>query len=259
MNPRTLMSTIVLAIAFGLSGGCSTGSSGTVQLSVAVNPPNIVAPKSPAMLSGMVVSAGNDTLLITDAAIVLKKIELEGRSAMCDEDGDGDIDEKRDGCEELRAGPMLVSLPLAPGAVPAVTVPVAAGTYGAVEFRIHVPNGGDAADQAFRAAHPDFANASIRVVGTFNGQPFVFVSSRSAKEEIDLDPPLLIAAGTTTATLTLHIDLSAWFRTRSGALIPPATANAGGPNEDIVNDNIRGSMRAFKDRDLDGVDDERER
>jgi hypothetical protein len=43
------------------------------------------------------------------------------------------------------------------------------------------------------------------------------------------------------------VSLDRWFRDQNGKLVNPATANAGGPNADLVAQNIRHSFRAFRD------------
>jgi hypothetical protein len=48
------------------------------------------------------------------------------------------------------------------------------------------------------------------------------------------------------------VDVSTWFRSATGALIDPATANKGGLNESEVTENIKDSFKAFEDEDRDG-------
>ena len=70
-----------------------------------------------------------------------------------------------------------------------------------------------------------------------------------------LDPPITVDAGGT-ASLTLRFDLSGWFTGSGGVgLVDPASANAGGANAGLVENNIRRSIRAFEDKDEDGHDD----
>jgi hypothetical protein len=50
------------------------------------------------------------------------------------------------------------------------------------------------------------------------------------------------------------MDITTWFLNGgSGALVDPGTANPGGANENLVKNNIKNSIKAFRDRD----DDER--
>ena len=72
--------------------------------------------------------------------------------------------------------------------------------------------------------------------------------------ERTFSPPLSVSS--LPVNLTVHVDLANWFRTRSGAVIDPRTANAPGLNAAIVADNIRRSFRAFRDDDHNGRDDD---
>jgi hypothetical protein len=130
-----------------------------------------------------------------------------------------------------------------------VTANVPAGTYSRVDFRIHKATD-DAADAAFRAANPDFDGASIRVEGTYNGSPFVFTSDMTEKQELTLASPLVVEEGAS-PNMTIQVDMSSWFKSGS-TVINPATANKGGTNENVVRNNIRASLRAFRDDDRNG-------
>ena len=96
----------------------------------------------------------------------------------------------------------------------------------------------------------------MRVKGTYNGTAFTWTGAPEAQLEHTFSPALVIdAAGNLTTNVTVSVDLTSWFRNSSGALIDPASANAGGPNAGVVSDNIRRSFRAFRDDDHDGQDD----
>ena len=75
-----------------------------------------------------------------------------------------------------------------------------------------------------------------------------------SEQEFDLNPPL-VANETGGTDLTLFLDLDKWFRDSSGALIDPATANAGQPNQGVVEQNIKSAVDAFEDENHDGRDD----
>ncbi len=245
---------LVLGGFLGLLGGCgSTGPGERVALSVASQSPTT--------------TVGNDVLVITRAELILRELELEGNEGECrdgspvpgaglrlsgpgrsnHEDDENDDHE----CGEFEAGPFRLTIPLNSVEL-VVAVDVPAGTYHEVEFEIHKVSGSNA---AFAAANPDMVGKSIRVEGTFNGQPFVFESDLEVEQELDLVPPLVVT-GTSSTGLTIRVDLGTWFRTAGGGLISPATANAGGPNRDLVRQNIRNSFRVFEDRDRDGREDD---
>lgn len=193
----------------------------------------------------------SDTLVLDTVQVVLRKVELKRvEGSACDtlmsDEG------KDDGCEEVEAGPVLVNLPLGDTAAQTFSVAIPIGSYDKVEFQVHVPTS-DVRDQAFLAAHPEFSGSSIRVVGSFNGQAFVFTTALTAEQELELSPPLTVSDTGATA-LTIRTDVSKWFLNGT-TLVDPATALAGGANADLVQNNIRASFRSFHDQDEDGLDD----
>jgi hypothetical protein len=122
-----------------------------------------------------------------------------------------------------------------------------------VDFEIHKLTN-DQSDAALRQLRPDMLDRSIKVQGTWNGVGFVFESDLDVEQELMVSPPLVVDAGAAT-NLTMRVLLATWFRLASGALVDPATANRGGPNESVVKENIKASMKAFEDRDRDGRED----
>jgi len=201
---------------------------------------------------------GNDTLIIDTAQVVLRKIDLErvsdtalacGESEAEGDSHDGHIDD----CEELKAGPLILELPLTPGATQGFSVAIDTGTFAGVHFQIHKLTD-DAADQALLAQHPEFTSISIRVVGTFNGTPFVFTNDVTANQEFQFAQPLTVATAGN-VDLTLLVDVNTWF-SNGGALIDPATAGPGDENEGTVTHNIRNSFHTFHDENHDCHDDD---
>ena len=56
-------------------------------------------------------------------------------------------------------------------------------------------------------------------------------------------------------TDSLFVDLGTWFRALDGSLVDPQSANNGGSNEGLVNENVKRSLETFEDEDHDGSDD----
>ncbi len=191
-------------------------------------------------------TSGTDTLLIESAEIVLREIELKRIDVTnCDlEPGD-------DGCEEFETGPVLVSLPLSPGAEVEFDLDVPPGTYSEIEFDVHKVED-EPSDLIFLQAHPEFDKLSIRVTGTFNGSSFLFESDLGVEQELALVPALTVEEGSGSVNVTVFVDVDAWFRDPSGGLVDPDTGNKGGLNESLIKDNIKDSMEAFEDDDKDG-------
>jgi hypothetical protein len=244
---------------------CSDSNLGTVTFALTSRQAGAPAP-SAALTSGpaavpsvattgdsTVIALGNDTVIVRTAQLVLRKVELKRVDvAACDAVmGNGD-------CEEFETGATLVSLPLGSAAV-AQQVAVAAppGTFDQLEFEIHKPSSSD--DAAFIAANPDFATISIRVTGTFSQAgtrtDFAFTSDVDQSEEANLVPPVTATAGQT-LNVTLRVDISGWFlNSGKTALVDPASANSGQPNQSVVANNIQASFQAFEDDNHDGQAD----
>jgi hypothetical protein len=204
-------------------------------------------------------SAGADALVITRVQLVVARLELQRAGAACTSTaatGDDDVDENE--CAELELAPTLVDLPVNGTVVSLLGGSVPAGSYSALEAKIR-PVGSDnergRSSSAFLTAHPELSGVSVVVEGTFNGTPFKYQGAPRAEVERTFDPPLVVDAAP--QNLTVNVDLSTWFRTRSGALIDPSTANAGGANAAAVAENIKRSFHAFRDDDRNGDDDDR--
>jgi hypothetical protein len=194
------------------------------------------------------IALGNDTIVLTAVQVVLRRIELERvEGTPCD------TTVTEDGCEELKAGPVLLDLPLGVGAARSFTVAVDTGSFGKIKFEIHRPESGH--DAAFLGQHPDFTGVSIRATGTYNGTAFSYTSDLDVEQEHEFNPPVSVT-DTTGANLTLFVDLAGWFANAGGTgLIDPATALSGQPNEGEVKSNIETSFNAFEDENHDGGDD----
>jgi hypothetical protein len=271
---------LIPLLAMGLAG-CATdnagpnGARGRVSLLVSAQRPTTSFTGAAVLQAGdsTVITLGQDTVTIRSVEFVLRKIELKPVEATLCADDENDAEgtttsddspeasdnDAQEECEEVEAGPVLVALPL--GAVPTdavVDISAPAGQYDQLEFKIHAPK--LPRDAAFLDANPDFLGVSVRVTGRFSHagtrSDFTFVSDLEASQDVVIDPPITVPDGGT-ANVTLRFDVSGWFLSPAGdALVDPGTANAGGPNAGVVQDNIRRSINAFEDDDHDGHDDE---
>jgi hypothetical protein len=265
-SPRSIARVLLPACALGAStllGACGDSSgpgngSGT-NLSIAVatltssSAGRIAGSGAPAVsLERHVTSpGGTHTLVITSAAVSLSRLELATvDSAGCADDDHPEHDDDR--CHELATGPTLVDLPTDNSVVSVLSLQLPAGTYRALEAKIRPVRTDDNGGSAFLTAHPEFANASVRVEGTFDGTPFTYTGSPNASLELRFDPPITV--GSTATTVTVHVSIDRWFANGSGNLVDPATANAGGANEQLVRDNVRRSFHAFEDNEHHGDD-----
>ena len=183
-----------------------------------------------------------DQITFETVSIVLHKIELGLTSApVCDPAVAGD-------CEELKAGPVTLNLPLGDGAQMEFVVDVPDGSYDKVEFKVA----------------PDPATGySIHATGSYTPQGgslsrFDFTSDLDAEQEHEFSAPITIpdpSGGS--AGVTLFVDLSKWFANGTGdGFVDPSTANhQPGTNEGLVKENIKNSLDAFEDENHDGKDD----
>lgn len=243
-----------LLLIAACSSGTGPGAGPNVSLSFSSRlPSGVVAAPSRAPAFGAAVTGadtltdGTNTLIITSAQLVLRKIELE-RQDVASQCG---TDPEPAGCEDFEVGPVLVDLPLTAGTDQQVAVNIPPGSYTEIKFTVHKVTG-DAVDSAFVRQHPEFLNQSIRVQGTYNGTPFTYQSDLDVDQELHLDSALVVSDTTTSTNLTIRVVLADWFRSSNGGLISPSTANVGGVNEGIVKENIKNSMKAFEDANRDG-------
>jgi len=210
---------------------------------------------------------GANTLVISKAQVVLKKIELTSNDAAnCTDDGSSSaVSPSHMGgdttggsghdseCEELRADPAVIDLPVDASVTSSVVATVPAGTYTSFEALIHAVRDSSPVSSAFLAAHPTFRGVAVHVEGTYNGTPFVYDGKAVAKLELAFDPPAVV--GSTGLSITVNVDLGTWFVDAAGELIDPTTANDGGVNAAMVSHNIHESFEAFEDENHDGEND----
>jgi hypothetical protein len=238
----------VIGIAFVLAAiGCTGTNTPDVAAAVQVSFATQAAPAPAAAetgLAGDTLVTGSDTLVLTSVEVVLRQIELKTSATTDCENGTGGQ------CEEFEFGPVLVHLPLTPGAQQAFALDsVPGGTYDQLEFEVHKPDDGDPQDQAFLSANPDFANVSIRVRGTYNGQAFEFTTELDVEQELTLSPALTVAQGSS-LNVTIFVDVSTWFLV-NGVVVDPTTAN-----RSIIEQSIKNSFNAFEDNDHSGSRDD---
>jgi len=243
----------VLVAALAACSGASTAANAPHNMSVAFSAvpqagvSGQLAAAAPAVAGDVTVSDAAHTLVISRVQLVVGELELSTATATA---CSSDSTQHSSDCEEMELGPMLVDVPLDAGATVAVAAPVPAGSYREVSFKIRAVKGDDASAAAFLAAHPDFTNVSVRVDGTFDGQPFTYTSSLEAEAELELPSPVVVDHDG--MNVTVHVDVSTWFTTDAGAVIDPATAVAGGVNADLVASRIHASFEAFEDDNHDG-------
>lgn len=243
---------LVMPLALISAAACDATGTDRIPVSISFSGQSPTAASS-ALAANVTIGDAGNTLVITRAQIILREVELKRTSTtLCVDDSSSNSsgdDSSSDDCEELSIGPFLVDVPVAENTVTSITATIPPDTYREIEFEIHKLGDDTPAERALAAAHPEFDVNSVRVEGTFNGTPFVFLSDVNDEIELEFSVPVVITEAN--QNVTIQFDLSSWFRSGS-TLLDPATANKGGPNESLVRENIRTSIRAFSDDDRRG-------
>lgn len=242
--------------AFGVIAGCSSDTTGANRRPVQFSFTTHVAATttSNVLASDQAVDAAGN-LVLSNVQLVFRKLELDPHgTADCvgevvdanDDNADDDHGRNEEECEAVSRDPIFVDIPVDGTLHPTMMIPLAEGTFSELEAKL-----GPAKDKFtdFNAAHPELVGNSVRVRGTImqNGvrKDFDFRAPVRAKLELEFDPPLVIDATTTKATISL--DVSKWFLDSSGNVIDPTTATPGSANLAQVENNIRRSFHAFED------------
>ena len=243
MKRQTILPLAIVALA-----ACSDASgpnSQAMSLSFAANSSTAAATNVTGLHPSVTIGDGHNTLVLTRVQLVLGEIELEPAGVQdCDSSGPGND------CPEIRLAPVIVDLPLNGGVNTAFSASIPAGSYHQVEFETDAVESDDVGAAAFFAANPTFPRGkSVRIEGTYNGQPFVFTSSVEAEVELEFEPPLNVDQGG--MNVTVNVDVSSWFRA-NGVLIDPSGADA----QSQISSNISASFEVYHDDDRDGHRDD---
>lgn len=237
-----------LAVTFAaLLGAClgdspTSSDGGSVPVSVSVAVPRAVSgPASIGPAPSITVADGENTLVMDQMEIVLRGLVLK-RDDVSSCIGAGS------GCIEYLAQAAIVPLPDEQGAFRLITRSVPVARYDRLDMQLHAP----AADEPVTDDNPEFEGVSVRVSGTFNGEPFEFTSDVTTDETLQIDPAVTLQSGMPAANVTILVGVTNWFRSQDGGVVDPRTAGAGGANEDLVKSNIGAALEAFRDDDLDG-------
>lgn len=239
---------IFLPVVLISAAACDATGTDRLPVSVSFSGQSPAAAGS-ALAANVTVSSGGNTLVISKAEVMLREVELKRSSTtQCVDDTAGSASSSDD-CEELSIGPFLVDVPVNDNTVTTISATVPPDTYREIEFEIRKLGDDTPEERALAAARPEFDVNSIRMEGTFNGTPFVFLMELDQELEFEFDVPVVITEAN--QNVTIQFDLASWFRNGS-TIINPATANKDQPNESMVRENIRASIRAFHDDDRNG-------
>src|SRR5437016_9639338 len=184
-----------LALTLTACDATAPKTSKPVSLSVTTKGASGVAvPAGSGMSAAIQIGSGANSLSITQAQVVLARIELT-TAAGCATTGE------QDDCAELRLGPTLVDLPVdATTQVMLEDVAVPAGTYSGVQAKLDAvnPDDDERGASAFLTAHPDWKGISVKVTGVFTDASnathnFTFTSGVDAEIGATFNPPVTLA------------------------------------------------------------------
>jgi len=252
-SPMAIRAAMLLAVASGAlacSDATTVHGGRALSLSITTQAQGSVADRAP--LADVTVAVGANSLVITKAQLVARRIELapvnaSGCAGVAEAgDDDGSVE---DGCAQVEVGPTLLDIPLDASTATSITASVPAGTYRGLEIRIDPISSGNRSSTAFLVAHPEFRNMSVRVEGTFNGKAFVFMAPVDTRIETMFSAPVTVDA--TSPNVTIAIDIAHWFSDGAGGTLDPSNSS----NASRISANIANSLHAFEDDDHDGHDD----
>ena len=155
---------------------------------------------------------GGHVIAITRAELLLSELEIEGHGEM-----------------EMKGDQILVALPMNGSVVTPINAMVPPGTYTELEMKVQ----------------------SVRIQGTFDGQPFDVTIAINEDLETEIRPPLVVTE-TSPANLTVAVQTSNWFRNSDGSAID--LRNLTTTMRSRLASNIKVSFDAFEDDDRDGHD-----
>lgn len=257
------LATAALLGSTTMLGACADSTNATAGRPVSVSFSTAAASGAAASLSpagmgasrSLTATSGANTIVITKAQVVVARMELERTGASCTSSaaaGDDEGDEHD--CAELTLAPSLVDLPVDAALTTPLQIAIPAGTYRALEAKIRplrTDSDKGKGSAAFLTAHPELAGVSVRVEGTYNGNPFVYKGTARAEFETEFNPPLVVDAAP--VNVTVHVDLTNWFKSATGTLIDPMSTNS--LDMATIASNIRRSFKAYHDDDRNDRDD----
>jgi hypothetical protein len=212
----------------------------------AAGPATRPAPRAPLVYADSFVAQGKDTIFLRRVRLVLMEMAIAPSVA-----NECEVEEGEDNppCVDFHEDPFVLEVPLGRGSVRSSAEPAPATEYNLFQLIIHKPD--SAQDAALLRANPDLAGASARVDGVLSHagkhRDFVFVTPFNEQEEIALEPAVVVPSRDT-LRITLHVDVGSWFTSSDHqTLLDPASAAPGEPNEHTVKDNIRTSLRIFRE------------
>lgn len=213
----------------------------TLTLIAGCKSDDVVAPQSDNFDVSMMSSPGvsdNPTanaLVLDSVKILLKDIKLNVSAAS-------------DDSVNFKTGPFVLKLNLNSSVNVITTAMIPTGTYNKIMFEVHKLEDSETIgiDTAFSFGGGRF---SVVVYGKFNLVPFIYRSTKSAKQKINFNPAVTVTS-TSKSNVTLKVQPYTWFWTGSDYLDPLNVSN-----QNDIDNKIKASFKAIKDDDHNGIED----
>lgn len=222
----------ILTFSFLMLQGCDTTETTGGNVSLSFSP-------------GTSLQKVNADIQLTEVKILLRDIKLEKES-----DGESEGDDETE-CENVKVGPFVVNLNLNGTTTDFVVNNIPVGIYDELKFEIHKLEASETPpDPEFKDGDDSSLRYSVIAKGTFNSNPFIYKSKKSAHQELEFENMLVVEENTST-NLTITVDPYTWFYKEGVSLDPTDPAN-----DDDIDHNIEHSFKkAFEDDDHDGEKD----
>lgn len=221
------ISVLTILIALLLISGCKSDevvtSSSTDNFDVSM------------MSSTGVTDSPINALVLDSVKILLKDIKLN-------------VSASSDDSVNFKTGPFVLKLNMNSSVNVITTAMIPAGTYNKIMFEIHKLEDSETIgiDTAFSFGGGRY---SVVVYGKFNLVPFIYRSTKSAKQKINFNPAITVS-NTTKSNVTLKVQPYTWFWNGTDYMNPVDIANTNN-----IDNNIKASFKAIKDDDHNGIED----
>lgn len=243
------VSVVVTALAM-LAAGCTStefststeGNAGFLTIAFEIPEDQVASAVSGPNFS-VRVDAGDQTIRITDAWLVLDDMEMRLSGGEC---VDSDMSDDGDDCFEAFLEPDVLRMPVNSQRIELGTIAIPAGTYDQLQFDLYPLQEDD--EQLLANPETQFeVGASVSLIGSIEGpdgeggtttRPFdPALFGPDGTVEIPASGGLTIVAGER-ATVTIIADVASWFQGTDGGLIDPVDAQTDEELASVVRSNI---------------------
>lgn len=176
---------------------------------------------APGPSANVVLSHGDVSMNLTGALLVMDQVEFRRQAGEgCIESDDLQQDDG-DACAEAAVQPTPVELPVGEGDQSAGVVAVEPGTYEALEFDLYLVT---ESEIDILSRNSNLRGGSVLVQGSYDNTALdSAVFSPEGRVVLELDDPIDLGDGAA-ASMTLTVDVAAWFREADGSLVDPSAA-----------------------------------